>query len=590
LSLLQSILERLIGLLPNPVFLGLAAILAVSGGFWWFETSSDTLPWDFLGNPIYIAAVIVVILAVVAYYVVRSLRRRPSPTKVNRVGLWLAKLEGDDRNEYLRNLKGQVEHELSSDSRLRNFEVRTLTRSLDTHDEARKAGTQLNAGAVVWGNIGTDLQDRKVSNLKLTVVGGSMDLRSDIQFSSNLDIARYEMSDVARFVAGYGLLSNGRSSEAVPLFDRILEDQRGRLFDFSDALQFGGIACSLATQRTTESKELLEKAQRYFTQYIDLFSEEELPNARAMGFFNLGGVVSNKSETYPENIKEALQHFTEAERLFTRAGDDEGRAMSQIEKGHILSDLYQAENQPAYGSTAHILLENAKALLNKEDHPERYARLQFERGRLFVRSGFALRTGMGVRSQTELDSALAAFGEAFEIYNDGKHPVDAALALLHSASARSTILGNLERGELLEEYEAYQRALNMAPKNVFPGVYAEIQSSVSVLLLDLDTNVSNCLKAIQAAEEALSIQTPEENAAEYSRALLNHSAACLAYSSLDELSNEDYELHLQRALGDAQKALKLVSPSFYPTYYWRANNYAEDAKEKLEASGYEPLC
>ena len=167
-----TVLERLVNLIPRPVLLGLGAILALTLLFWALETRPEALSYGFLRDPLYYALVSAVILIVVLYYVISSARARPRATRPGRVGMWLAQIEGDAGGEYLRDLRGQAEQELASDPSLQDVDVAVLPRGLTSHDEAREEGTRLNAGAVVWGNLGKGLDERRVGNLKLTIVGG----------------------------------------------------------------------------------------------------------------------------------------------------------------------------------------------------------------------------------------------------------------------------------------------------------------------------------------------------------------------------------------------------------------------------------
>ncbi len=568
------ILERLVGFIPKPVLLGIGALVAITFLFWVFETRPKALSYGFLLDPLYYTLVAAVILIVVLYYVVSIARARPRATKPGRVGVWLARIEGDDGGEYLRDLRGQAEQELASDPSLRNVDVSVLPREMKDHDEAREEGSRLNAGAVVWGNLGKGLDERRVGNLKLTIVGGPMKLRSDVQVGRDVDLAGYEMRDVARFVAGYALLSRGRPVEALVHFDRILEDARPGLFDVSDALQFGGIACSLATRESSDSDELLDKATRYFTRYRDMWPEESAPKPRAMGFFNLAGVQRRGPDV--EGIKEALRLYNEASRLFDKASDDEGYAMAQIEVAGILSDLYESQNLAAFGTRALIILDGAKDLLDKENHPHRYARMQFERGRLLVRMARAV--------PSYYQDAIAAFDEALQLYVDVGFPFEAAMTLLHRGGARMTAEGadDQVRHEVLDDYD---RALSVATKERFPGTYAEIQTSRCAVLLDLPPTADNLRAAVEAGREALSLQTPEEHDVEYARAGTCHAMACLAYASLQGVTDEEATRHLEDALRSAEAAQEAVGPTFYPNRHRSCIRLAEDARTALAGRG-----
>lgn len=49
-------MDKLVNLLPRPVFLGLVVVLGITFVFWRLETRPDALPaWGFLLNPLYIA-------------------------------------------------------------------------------------------------------------------------------------------------------------------------------------------------------------------------------------------------------------------------------------------------------------------------------------------------------------------------------------------------------------------------------------------------------------------------------------------------------------------------------------------------------
>lgn len=575
-TLLDRGSERLLGLLPTPIFLAIVAIVLIFGGFWIFAYRPEMLPTEILLDPWFITGALIVVCLVIAYYVVNYVRSQPNKTESTRVGIWLAQLGGDTHGDYLRDLKGQVERELSPAPNLRDVEVSVYPHILGSHEEAREAGSRINAGGMVWGDLGRSLGGGRVSNLKLTVIGGPMNLQNDVQFRSEVDLHGYEMRDTARFVAGYALLSAGKSVEAATHFDRILEDTpRPGLFELSDALQFGGIASFLATQRSTDSRELLERAKRYFTEYRDLWSEDRDPLPRAMGFFNLGSVEYRLCGDSPKGIKEALRLYNEAAKLFDNAGDDKGYAMVQLEVMHVLSDLYQIHNEPAFGVRAHIYAEEVASIINKEEDPYRYAKLMFERGRLLTRSGSGL-SGLPFY----YEQAVEAFEEAIELYSAGGYPLETAMALLHWGGARinMTDVGDEERAEVLG---AYQRAVSIAARERFPQIYATIQTSMCSVLLDFSDTASNVRAAVKAAEEALSIHTPEENAAEYARACICHAEACLAYSAVDEMPEDETIRYLDDALRSAEAALGVVGPSFYPTYVGQAEKLAEEARHEI---------
>lgn len=578
MNALQSVSDRLVNLLPKPIFYGLVAILALSLFFWAIETRLEVLlSYSFLTDPLYITLVSAVILIVILYYVVSRARARPRATQPGRVGVWIARIEGDDGDGYLRDLRGQAEQELASDPSLQNVDVSVLPREPKSHDEARDEGTWLNAAAVVWGNLGKGLDDRRVGNLKLTIVGGPMTVSNDVQFGRDVDLAGYEMRDVARFVAGYALLSNGKPAEAVVHFDRILEGERPGLFELSDALQFGGIACSLAVRESSSSSELLEKARRYFARYRDTWSEENAPRLRAMGFFNLAGVQDIGEGAGAEGIQEALRLYGEASRLFLKAGADEGYAMSRIEVAGILSDLYQSHNEATYGTMAHLLLTDAENFLNREDHPHRYARLRFERGRLLVRMARAV--------PAYYEDAVAAFDEALEIYSAVGFPYEAALTLLHRGGARSSRAAGPDDEVRREVLDDYRRALSFAPTKRFPSLHAGLQTSRCAVLLDLPPTATDLRAAVEAGEEAVSLQTPEENGIEYVRACSCYAQACLAYTSLEEIPDDEAERLLRAALRRAEAAGEVVSPTFHAEYHHDCTLLADQARERLADRG-----
>lgn len=175
----------------------------------------------------------------------------------------------------------------------------------------------------------------------------------------------------------------------------------------------------------------------------------------------------------------------------------------------------------------------------------------FERGRLFNRMAHAF--------AFYYKSAVEAFEEALEVYLAIGYPVETALTLHHLGSARANVedIGDEERQEVLT---LYRQALSIATKARFPGIYANIQSSVCAVLLDCAATVPNLSAAVRAAEEALSAQGPQENPAEFARACINHAEAYLAYASLEEAS-EDKALHyLEGALSSAEAALGVVGP------------------------------
>ncbi len=169
-ALFEKAAGRLLNLLPTPIFLGLVTLLGLYCGFWVLKYRPELVLTNILLDPWFIEGSLIIVLLVAAYYVVRHLRARPRKTAPDRIGIWLAELEGDSKGSYLRDLKGQVEQELSSDPNLKNVEVRVYPEVVNDHGEARRVGTEYNAGAVVWGNLGSGLGRGRVSNLKLDYV------------------------------------------------------------------------------------------------------------------------------------------------------------------------------------------------------------------------------------------------------------------------------------------------------------------------------------------------------------------------------------------------------------------------------------
>jgi hypothetical protein len=149
-----------------------------------------------------------------------------------------------------------------------------------------------------------------------------------------------------------------------------------------------------------------------------------------MGFYNLGLVQYRLSGYSSEGINKALELYAEAAKLWSKAGDEEGYAMVQIASAHILLDLYEIYNEPAFGTRAYLSLEEAARFIDKENDPYRYAQLVFERGRLFMRMHFG--------TPIYAEDAVAAFEEALEIYCAGGYPVETASALLHWEAPAST--------------------------------------------------------------------------------------------------------------------------------------------------------
>ncbi len=327
---MTSIAKWVFQQLPKPIGLGFGITLLVFAAVQYLLQISpiDTFSNRYFVIPASCVALIVLMCYALPPLYMRFVYRHLRASNTDQVGIWLAKIEGDPGDEYLRNLNGQISEELSSDGSLKEVELKIYPQTISNHKEAQNIGTRLNAKAIVWGSLGKDLQQKQVSNLKLTITEGPMRLYRDVQFRPEVGLSNYEMRNAARFTVGYALLSRGEAAEAVPHFDRILDEPSGKLFDLADAFQFGGIASLLTVQRSTESKALLEKSIKYFTRYVELCPKDSLPLAYATGVYNLGRAHSNLLGDPLENQTKALEYYAEAASVFGGQDDLEGQAMA----------------------------------------------------------------------------------------------------------------------------------------------------------------------------------------------------------------------------------------------------------------------
>ncbi len=193
--------------------------------------------------------------------------------------------------------------------------------------------------------------------------------------------------------------------------------------------------------------------------------------------------------------------------------------------------------------------------------------------------------GLGGALSMYFDNALTAFEEALSVFRDG-YPMEKAQTLFHWGATRNSMPEKTDESRE-EVIEVYDQALSVATKKNNPSLYAQIQISKSVVYNELPKTRSRAQEALGAANEALGLLSTEENTAEYARACVALSGACITYASLGEVGDDEALPRLQTSVSYSKEALQLVSPSFYAGLHRTAEKNRELAEAELSNRGLE---
>lgn len=167
-------------------------------------------------------------------------------------------------------------------------------------------------------------------------------------------------------------------------------------------------------------------------------------------------------------------------------------------------------------------LEAAREILKHEGAPAELAEIE-------MNLGLALQSLAGINA-APIGSAIAAYQRALRTFDSDGYPKEHAILQNNLATAFLSIPFSDEKGKMREALavQAFQDGLKAVNIIDHPTEYAMLQNNLGNALQYASSShaVENCLRALDAYEEALKVRTRATTPVEYANTLANY-ANCL---------------------------------------------------------------
>ena len=454
-----------------------------------------------------------------------------TPTAENRVGIWVARIRGDnDQFSAQRELVQNLLRYLEKDPTLKNsVEVRELTREitgateLDKDFLANAAGKQVHATMVIWGEI---VELLKVADFfpRVTIVSSMVprtptfrletvteNLRKDelrISPPNSSRVAPERVGEpirLARFILAVQNYRTGRLVEAIDQFERLIQDQPNKSY-ISDVHFYAGFS-SYHQYFITHSKTELQKSQAQFlnAQKTSADNQDWIQYPNVLNNLALTYFWMSETEVSPQPfLEEAQRLIEEAAGLLKKGGNDLGYWEVQANLASIHRSLTRRGIDPEQNFSLSLKLgEQIADHAMKAGHWGVYSLSKVTLGGLLLdaaKRGVAVISNLqGAVQQFEASTRHDKTHSPWGTYVTGKGGLVTALNEL--LKLRVDINKNLPKC-----LAAWEEVINIYGEHKQWEKYADVQMMKSMTLnhvaekgFDVDENMT---KAITAGKEA----------------------------------------------------------------------------------------
>jgi tetratricopeptide (TPR) repeat protein len=509
----------------------------------------------------------------------------PPPTPDGMVGIWFARIKGDQDNMKQIGLMETVRRERENNYMIQDMvEVRDLEENIcalrmddpSLHIRACNLGERVRATIVGWGTL-SQPPDQPSAGLmfspRLSIVRTGRPLAShlrwkDIMFlelrTANLPsvpVTELESSTLglsakrlARFIIGYAYYSLDKDDKALREFEKLLDEydkEKPENRQFVGELHvFCGTTRWKMSQRGSEVKKHLKKAiEHYQKARIYYESDDNIHNAQVENSLGLAYVNLPQSwYQYPpirwifrikSNSQKAITHFGEAAGLYDKEGRafDHACTQSNLSMSYIDSRKYTQAIEVCQDALvickARLLfgigLENQIALDNME--VSEILRREFKRNGVLLSPDTAVLIKEKGSEWLLIDKRMA--GSEWLILDEGKGKIY-----------------SIERGE--DKLDIYERS--------YPILYMKTKNNMGVAYRRLSgrkDREQNLRCAIEAYEDSLAIRRREFFPIGYAKVQYNWARA------YTELPNGDRKRNLEKAVEAYQEALSIFEERSY---------------------------
>lgn len=198
-------------------------------------------------------------------------------------------------------------------------------------------------------------------------------------------------------------------------------------------------------------------------------------------------------------------------------------------------------------------LDAAAALLKYDGTPEELAEIE-------MNLGLVLQSLASVHA-APITAAIAAYQRSLRTFDANAYPKEYAILQNNLATAFLSIPFSDERAKMREALavQAFQEGLKVVNMIDHPSEYAMLQNNLGNALQYVSSShsVENCLRALDAYDEALKVRTRATTPAEYANTIANY-ANCLR-NLPDDLSRPEAgnQINLAKALSRYQEAVQI---------------------------------
>lgn len=202
-------------------------------------------------------------------------------------------------------------------------------------------------------------------------------------------------------------------------------------------------------------------------------------------------------------------------------------------------------------------LEAARDILKHDGAPEELAEIE-------INLGLVLQSLAGANA-APITAAIAAYQRALRTFDAKAFPKEYAILQNNLATAFLSIPFSDERAKMREALavQAFQEGLKVVNLIDHPSEYAMLQNNLGNALQYVSSShsIENCLRAMDAYDEALKVRTRATTPAEYANTIANY-ANCLR-NLPDDVARPEYgnRKNLDKALQHYREAAEIFAAS-----------------------------
>ena len=416
--------------------------------------------------------------------------RLPGPTPDGKVGLWVAKFNGDTSNEALRLIRA-VEDLIAEDQALgATVEVRDLKRTIPIADAdaqfatAKELGRRVNASVVLFGDVANRVFFPRISIVQRGEQFRQTELRMQVGVAE-LDRAikappvyQQTILTLGRLLVGFAHYERGAYPKALTQFRRAVQE-----FQEAEELAAGslglpelhlmiGNSSRFLSLRSSDPQPLLSDAIDAYTEALRFYTPEAAPLNYAQTRHNLG-VAYRRLAVHgdlEQNVGLAITAYGEALRFYTLEAAPLNYAGLQTDLGVAYTHLALHRDPEQNVGLAITAYGAALRFRTAEEAPLHYATVQRNLGSAYLNLA-------GHRDPEEnLGLAIDAYTEALRLPTAEAEPLNYALTHNNLGGAYQNLAAHRDPEQNFGlAITAYGEALRFRTADGAPLYYATTQ-------------------------------------------------------------------------------------------------------------------